>query len=55
MANALGQVLGLKVDGRAGQLRRHHPGLTAGRYDIGMSSFTDNKAREETFDFVTYF
>jgi len=30
------------------------PGLAAGRYDIGASSFTDTKEREKTVDFVTY-
>jgi polar amino acid transport system substrate-binding protein len=31
------------------------PGLAAGKYDLGMSSFTDTKARQQTVDFVTYF
>src|SRR5207237_8608427 len=31
------------------------PGLASGKYDIGMSSFTDNKSREQTVDMVTYF
>jgi polar amino acid transport system substrate-binding protein len=31
------------------------PGLAAGKYDLGMSSFTDTKEREKTVDFVTYF
>jgi polar amino acid transport system substrate-binding protein len=30
------------------------PGLAAGRYDMGASSFTDTKAREKTVDFVDY-
>ena len=30
------------------------PGLAAGKYDLGMSSFTDTKEREQTVDFVTY-
>ena len=30
------------------------PGLAAGRYDVGASSFTDTKEREKTVDFVTY-
>lgn len=29
-------------------------GIQAGKYDLGVSSFTDNKEREETVDFVTY-
>jgi polar amino acid transport system substrate-binding protein len=31
------------------------PGIAAGKYDLGMSSFTDTKEREATVDFVTYF
>jgi polar amino acid transport system substrate-binding protein len=31
------------------------PALQSKKYDIGMSSFTDNKEREASFDFVTYF
>jgi polar amino acid transport system substrate-binding protein len=31
------------------------PGLAAGKYDLGASSFTDTKAREKTVDFVDYF
>ena len=31
------------------------PGLAAGKYDIGASSFTDTKAREKMVDFVDYF
>ena len=31
------------------------PGLAAGRYDIGASSFTDTKEREKTVDFVDYY
>jgi polar amino acid transport system substrate-binding protein len=31
------------------------PGLASGRYDVGISSFTDTKEREKTVDFVTYF
>jgi polar amino acid transport system substrate-binding protein len=29
-------------------------GIKAGKYDLGVSSFTDNKEREATVDFVTY-
>ena len=31
------------------------PGLAAGKYDMGASSFTDTKEREKTVDFVDYF
>jgi polar amino acid transport system substrate-binding protein len=30
------------------------PGLAAGKYDMGASSFTDTKEREKTVDFVDY-
>jgi len=30
------------------------PGLNAAKYDLGMSSFSDTKAREAVVDFVTY-
>jgi polar amino acid transport system substrate-binding protein len=31
------------------------PGLAAGKFDMGASSFTDNKLREKTVNFVDYF
>lgn len=31
------------------------PALQAKKYDISLSSFTDNKQREQSFDFITYF
>jgi polar amino acid transport system substrate-binding protein len=31
------------------------PGLAAKKYDLAMSSMTDNKEREKVVDFVTYF
>ncbi len=31
------------------------PGLAAGKYDMGASSFTDTKARQKVVDFVDYF
>jgi len=55
MANALGQVLGLQVTIEPASFDGIIAGLNAGRYDIGMSSFTDTKDREQTVNFVTYF
>jgi len=55
LANALGQVMGLKADVQTATFDAIIPGLAAGKYDIGMSSFTDTKEREATVDFVTYF
>jgi polar amino acid transport system substrate-binding protein len=31
------------------------PGLAGGKYNLGMSSFTDTKEREAKVDFVTYY
>jgi len=31
------------------------PGVASGKYDLGMSSITDTRAREKVVDFVTYF
>jgi polar amino acid transport system substrate-binding protein len=55
LAKALGQVLGLKVTLTNATFDTIIPGLASGKYDLGMSSFTDTKEREQTVDFVTYF
>jgi len=55
LANALAGVLGLKVKVVNATFDGIIPGLAAGKYDLGMSSFTDTKEREKTVDFVTYF
>jgi polar amino acid transport system substrate-binding protein len=55
LAKALGAVMGLKVDVVNATFDSIIPGLASGKYDLGMSSFTDNKEREKTVDFVTYF
>ncbi len=55
MMQALGAVMGLKVDMINSNFETIIPGLAAGRYDIGASSFTDTKEREKTVDFVDYF
>ncbi len=55
LAAALGQVMGLKADVQNATFDAIIPGLASGKYDIGMSSFTDTKEREATVDFVTYF
>lgn len=55
LATALGQVMGLKPDVQNATFDAIIPGLAAGKYDIGMSSFTDTKEREATVDFVTYY
>ena len=55
LARALGQQMGLKVDVVNANFASIIPGLAAHKYDIGASSFTDTKVREQTVDFVTYF
>lgn len=55
LAAALASVMGLKADVRNATFDSIIPGLAAGKYDLGMSSFTDTKEREKTVDFVTYF
>jgi polar amino acid transport system substrate-binding protein len=54
LAKALGQKLGLKVSVQNATFDGIIPGLAAGKFDLGMSSFTDTKEREKTVDFVTY-
>ena len=55
LAKALGTELGLNVKLQNATFDSIIGGLTANKYDLGMSSFTDNKLREQTVDFVTYF
>jgi polar amino acid transport system substrate-binding protein len=55
LAHALGAVLGLKVNVVNANFAGIIPGLAAGKYDLGMSSFTDTLARQKVVDFVTYF
>jgi polar amino acid transport system substrate-binding protein len=55
MARAIGKVMGLKVTMTNATFDTILPGLQSGKYNLGMSSFTDTKAREKVVDFVTYF
>jgi polar amino acid transport system substrate-binding protein len=55
LANALATVMGLTVSMQNAKFDSIIPGLSSGKYDLGMSSFTDTKDREKTVDFVTYF
>lgn len=54
LANAIASKLGLKANVQNVGFDAIIPGLAAGKYDLGMSSFTDTKEREQTVDFVTY-
>ena len=55
LAKAIAHVLGLKANVVNATFATIIPGLAAGKYGLGMSSFTDTKEREKTVDFVTYF
>jgi len=55
LAKAIFPLLGLKVNVVNATFSTIIAGLTAGKYDVGMSSFTDNKLREKQVNFVDYF
>jgi polar amino acid transport system substrate-binding protein len=55
LGQALGNVMGLKWKFVNASFDTIIPGLQSGKYDIGMSSFTDTKERQKVVDFVTYF
>ena len=54
LAKAIAQIMGLQATVSNQPFDSIIPGLAAGKYDLGMSSFTDTKEREQTVDFVTY-
>ncbi len=54
LVDALGKVMGLKVSIANVTFDNIIPGMAAGHYMIGASSFTDNKLREKTVNFVDY-
>src|SRR5258708_39459491 len=55
LITAIAAKMGLKVKLINSNFETIIPGLASGRYDLGISSFTDTKEREKTVDFVTYF
>jgi polar amino acid transport system substrate-binding protein len=55
LAKALAGVMGLKAEVKNATFDSIIPGLASSKYDLGISSFTDTKEREQTVDFVTYF
>jgi polar amino acid transport system substrate-binding protein len=55
LMKALGAVMGLKVNVTNVTFDAIIPGLQAHKYDLGASSFTDNKKREKVVDFVDYY
>ena len=55
LAKALAAAMGLKANVVNETFDGIIPGLAAGKYDMGASSFTDTKAREKVVNFVDYF
>jgi polar amino acid transport system substrate-binding protein len=55
LIKAIGGLMGLKVNVGNVTFDSIIPGLTSGKYDLGLSSFTDTKVREKAVDFVDYF
>lgn len=54
LAQALAVTMGLKATMQKATFDSILAGINSGKYDLGMSSFTDTKDREKTVDFVTY-
>ena len=55
LMNAVARTLGLNVEYREVAFDGIIPAVTQGDFNLGMSSFTATKEREEAVDFVTYF
>jgi polar amino acid transport system substrate-binding protein len=55
LMNAIASTLGLTADYRESDFAKIIPSIQGGTYNVGMSSFTDTKEREQSVDFVTYF
>ena len=55
LSKALAAAMGLKAKVVNATFATIIPGLAAGKYEMGASSFSDTKEREKTVDFVDYF
>jgi ABC-type amino acid transport substrate-binding protein len=55
LMNAIARTLGLVPEYRETAFEAIIPSVRGGDFNVGMSSFTDTKEREESVDFVTYF
>lgn len=53
--DAVADKLGVKADYNIASFSTIIPGITGGKYDAGLSSFTDNPEREKQVDFVNYY
>lgn len=54
IANALGKVLGVKIEIKNTPFGTFIPGLQAKRYDFSVSVMLDTKEREQVVDFIDY-
>jgi polar amino acid transport system substrate-binding protein len=55
LMNAIASTLGLTADYREADFAKIIPSIQGGTFNVGMSSFTDTKERQESVDFVDYF
>lgn len=55
LMNAIAGTLGLTPEYKEADFAKIIPSIQGGTFNVGMSSFTDTKEREESVDFVTYF
>lgn len=55
LGGAIAKKLGVTASFQDSKFDNILPALQGKKYDLGISSFTDNKQREQSFDFVTYF
>ena len=55
LSTAIAETMGLKAKLVNATFDTIIPGIVAGKYNMGASSFTDTKAREKVVDFVDYF
>lgn len=55
LMDAVTDVLGIEAEYVESAFEKIIPAVQAGTYDVGMSSITDTKEREEQVDFTTYF
>lgn len=55
LLDAVGSVLGVKVEYVESAFEKIIPAIQAGTYDVGMSSITDSKERQQQVDFTDYF
>ena len=55
LMDAVAGKLGVKAVYAVAKFDNIIPSITGGKYDVGVSSFTDNTAREKVVDFVNYY